>query len=188
MKYYWALQPPNSTPKNSSLPCLQVWLLGRGPTALVWLGLSQFSHSKFHVPENSAVPGNQDNWSPYSATMSSSWASSKAMTNLVGYCQIGPSLSLSLEFWMLNWEKHMENRSCLHNYVKCSSLDKFNVCSLKSPGIHTLIMTTTEYLFCGLTVMIKAFMWIVTFWNRRDYLKVGNILIILISLWALPVP
>lgn len=157
-----------------------------GPTSLIWLGLSQFYHSKSHVPGNFTVPGNWHNWSPYSAIMSGSWASSTAMTNLVSYCQFRPSPSLSVG--TLNWGKHTENRSCLqHNYVKCSSLGKFNICSLKSPGIQTLIMRTTEYLFRRLRVMIKAFMWIVTCWNRC-YLKVGNIMNILISLWALSVP
>lgn len=46
------------------------------------------------------------------------------------------SPSLSLGFWMLNWEKHTETRSCLqHYYIKCSPLEQCHIdCTLKSPG------------------------------------------------------
>lgn len=46
------------------------------------------------------------------------------------------SPSLSLGFWMLNWEKYTKNSCLQHNFVKCSSLEVFiNDCISKSPRI-----------------------------------------------------
>lgn len=51
------------------------------------------------------------------------------------FVKLDQSPSLSLGFWMLNWEKHTETRSCLqHYYIKCSPLEQCHIdCTLKSP-------------------------------------------------------